>query len=66
MNKEVAYKKTLRCTLKALLIDIDRHLDKVEYKCLKREKSVYNKGKVPPRTDIDGPEGSRYITLPFL
>jgi len=38
MNKEVAYKKILRCTLKALVTDIGRHLDKVKYTCLKRVK----------------------------
>jgi len=38
MNKEVAYKEMLRCTSKALVIDIGRHLDKVKYKCLKRVK----------------------------
>jgi hypothetical protein len=38
MNKEVAYKKILRSTSKALVIDIGRHLDRVKYKCLKRVK----------------------------
>jgi hypothetical protein len=31
-----SYKKILRYTSKALVIDIGRHLDKVKYKCRKR------------------------------
>ena len=32
MNKEEAYKKILRCTNKALIIELGRYLDTVTYK----------------------------------